>query len=186
MSPRRKTALSMEHVLLALLAREPMHGYELHRRLNEMPGIAQVWNLKQALLYAKLELLEAEGDIQVKATRREFTPPRKVYAVTQQGQKKLEAWIREPVYRARLMQQVFNAKLLCAWMQSPQLALDLIEKQREVMLNWHSRLVDEEARLDPKAQFGDWVVLSFKDKRDQGTLGWLDSVQAQIEGMQEN
>lgn len=180
MSPRRKAALLMEHVLLAMLKRKEMHGYELHQELGKLPGISKIWNLKQALFYSKLDLLEREGLIQVKEIRHDFTPSRKIFMLTTQGSDSLDNWLRTPVNRARRMQQLFVAKLICASWQSLDLALELVQKQKEVCLGWNQRLSEEEAQLNPQENFAEWSLFHFKDSRDRSTIAWLETVEAEL------
>lgn len=81
----------MRFVLLALLSRGPVHGYELKRSYDELFG--PVWppiNIGQ--IYVTMGRLERDGLV-------EMTPQegRKLYHLTTLGRKELRAWVSETV-----------------------------------------------------------------------------------------
>src|SRR5580693_8191456 len=85
----------VQEVVLAMLAKEPSHGYELRARLREALGpIGEAMNAGQ--IYVTLGRLEKAGLV---AAEREpglpDRPDRKVYAVTPAGQQRL-AGMTEP------------------------------------------------------------------------------------------
>lgn len=99
---RQALPLAMEHSILALLDEEPMHGYEIHQKLEQMAGIGKIWNLKQSLLYSKLERLESNGYIeQIPSTETSSLPARIVFKLTPTGKQSLLDWISSPVQKAR-------------------------------------------------------------------------------------
>ena len=51
----------MDYALLGLLDRQPMHGYDLHRRLSGRTGLGLIWTVKQAQLYGILARFQAGG-----------------------------------------------------------------------------------------------------------------------------
>ncbi len=56
-----RTPLSMEYILLGLVFKQPMYGYEIHQLLSQPEGLGLIWHLKQSQLYALLEKLEKDG-----------------------------------------------------------------------------------------------------------------------------
>ena len=178
--PRRATPLSMEHVILALLDEEPMHGYELHHRLNEMPGISKIWNIKQALFYSKLERLEASGFIEkANPLNEEGTPSRVVLQITEQGKESLMEWISTPVRKARDLRQIFLGKLIIARRYGQDQAIDLIHKQRQVSQSWYDHLVNDLPEMSPQ-EMDELIVHSYRLYRDRTTLHWLDYLEKEI------
>lgn len=126
MSPRHSSALSIEYVLLALLEEKPMHGHKLYQDLCAIPGISWILNIKQALLYAILEKLEAGGFLAYRVVQGETYPPRKYFHLTEIGKNDLQKWAKSPVRRARDVRQEFLAKLIVARHYGKSAALDLI------------------------------------------------------------
>lgn len=178
--PRRATPFSMEHVILALLDEEPMHGYELHHRLNEMPGISKIWNIKQALFYSKLERLEASGFIEKAHPQNEDgIPARVVLQITDQGKASLMEWIFTPVRKARDLRQIFLGKLIIARRYGQDQAIDLIRKQRQVSQGWYDHLVNDLPEMSTQ-EMDELIVHSYRLYRDRTTLHWLDYLEKEI------
>ncbi len=178
--PRRATPISMENVILALLNEQPLHGYELHHRINEMPGISKIWNIKQALFYSKLERLEASGYIeQIHLQQEEGAIPRVVFQLTDQGKESLLEWISTPVRKARDIRLIFLGKLIIARRFGQDQALELIQKQRQVCQGWYDHLVSDLPSVNTQSM-DDQIVHSYRLYRDRSTLHWLDYLEGQV------
>ena len=85
----------MQEVVLAMLAKEPSHGYQLRARLREALGpVGEAMNAGQ--IYVTLGRLEKAGLV---ASEQEpglpDRPDRKVYAVTPAGQERLAGWLTD-------------------------------------------------------------------------------------------
>jgi len=170
----------MEYVILAILDEESLHGYELHHRVNELPGISKIWNIKQALFYSKLERLEASGYIeQAHLQQEEGATARVVFQLTAQGKEALMDWISTPVRKARDIRQVFLGKLIIARRYGQNQALDLIQKQRQVCQGWYDHLVSDLPAVKTQVM-DDLIVHSYRLYRDRTTLHWLDYLEGQI------
>lgn len=177
---RRATPLSMEYVILALLDEVHMHGYELHQRINQLPGISKIWNIKQALFYSKLERLEESGYIeQAHLQKEEGSPARVVFQLTDQGRESLLEWISTPVRKARDIRQIFLGKLIIARRFGQAQALDLIQKQRQICQGWYDHLVSDLPVVNAQAM-DDLIVHSYRLYRDRASLHWLDYLEGQI------
>jgi DNA-binding PadR family transcriptional regulator len=77
----------MDHhalLLLGLLKNQAQHGYQLNDFIEK--NLASVTNLKKATAYALLERLRESGLVAVKLEQEGNRPPRKVYAITQNGE----------------------------------------------------------------------------------------------------
>lgn len=175
---RKAAPISMEHVILALLDEEPMHGYELHQKLSKLPGISKIWNLKQALFYAKLERLHTDGYIQEHSTQKEGTAPaRVVFQLSPIGKNSLSAWITVPVPKARDIRQVFLGKLIIARRYCLRKALELIHNQRIVCQSWLQHLESEIPEATDQ-ELDEYIVHSYKMNREQSMLNWLDNLES--------
>lgn len=178
---RRASPISMEYVILALLGEEPMHGYELHHRVSDMPGINRIWSIKQALFYSKLEKLEENGFIeQVHPHLDEVAPGRVVFQLTAQGKESLSDWVSIPVTKARDIRQAFLAKLIIAQRYGQDQALELIRKQRQISQGWYDHLVSDLPEVSTQ-EMSDLIVHTYRLYRDRATLHWLDYLEGQIQ-----
>src|SRR6202034_2752205 len=88
-----REAIVQQEAVLALLAKEPSHGYELRARLRQALGpLGDGMNAGQ--IYVTLTRLEKAGLVtseQAAGTG----PDRKVYALTPDGQQRVASWLAE-------------------------------------------------------------------------------------------
>jgi DNA-binding PadR family transcriptional regulator len=80
---RRARRGDVRTALLTLLAEEPMHGYDLIRRLEERSGGA--WRPSPGSIYPTLQMLEDEGLV-----TSEERDGKRVYTITDAGRTELE------------------------------------------------------------------------------------------------
>jgi PadR family transcriptional regulator, regulatory protein AphA len=180
MSPRQSSALTLEHVLLALLDQKPMHGYELYQELCEMKGISLIWNIKQGMLYAMLDKLEGKGFLTSQIGQGESYPPRKYFHLTEFGKSSLESWLKTPERRARDIRQEFLAKLIVARRYGTSQALELIHLQEQTCQSWLHDLKINVPSFNQE-QMDEWFVYSFRINRVKGLLKWLKECELEID-----
>jgi len=88
-------------LILSLLAREEMYGYQMITELSRRSD--DTFALKEGTLYPILHTLEAEGLVTVREREAETGRVRKYYRITRKGQKALEekkeewSWFTEKV-----------------------------------------------------------------------------------------
>jgi PadR family transcriptional regulator, regulatory protein PadR len=76
----------LEALVLAILAGEALHGYEITRRVNGLEGVKML----DGQLYPLLHRLEADGFIEAEWVPQQGKPARKVYRLTESGAGRLE------------------------------------------------------------------------------------------------
>ena len=76
---------TLELLLLRILADEPTHGYELLSRLRRRSG--ERFHIKEGTLYPVLYRLEEAGLVVPEWEQRDRGVPRKVYRLTEAGQR---------------------------------------------------------------------------------------------------
>ncbi|MFD8701879.1 PadR family transcriptional regulator [Kitasatospora sp. NPDC059648] len=95
MAKRRKVSNPLALAVLAELGAEPMHPYEMGRRLKEH-GKDRNIKYNRSSLYMVVEQLRKAGFVAEQETVRDTQrPERTVYAVTPEGQAELRDWMRE-------------------------------------------------------------------------------------------
>lgn len=173
--------MSLKHVLLALLAEEPSHGYELKKRYDDTLGA--LWPVQQAQIYNNLRLLEKAGQIALETrVTQENLPDQKLYSVTAAGAVELATWLNSPVPSSRQLKDDLYLKvstLATLPHHTTQLA-DLLWRQRTVYLQ-HLREL-ERALTEAEGQ-GDEVTASLLDGailHAEADLTWLDRIEARL------
>jgi DNA-binding PadR family transcriptional regulator len=156
-------------VVLALLAKEPSHGYQLSARLREALGpLGEAMNAGQ--VYVTLTRLEKAGLLTVEQSA--DRPDRKVYALTPDGQLKVARWIAEVSWPRPDLAE-FHLKLIAA--ASARLAdpLSIVDAQRRELLR---RLRDaQRAAMAEPERSNAALLLEGVVLRLQADLRWLEA-----------
>jgi DNA-binding PadR family transcriptional regulator len=100
--------------LLALLEREPSHGYDLKRDYDSYFGRAKPLPFGQ--VYSTLARLARDGKVEAGDPEPGAGPERKRYVITEQGVTEVQAWLAEPVEPEPHLQTVLFAKVVLALM----------------------------------------------------------------------
>ncbi|GAA1073698.1 PadR family transcriptional regulator [Kitasatospora arboriphila] len=162
--------------LLALLAKEPAHGYELKQALEQTFGAAYPRaNIGQ--VYVTLGRLEKAGLIEGQDVAQDGKPDKRVYAITDTGRQEVATWLSEPSEGPRVRDEFF-LKLVLA--PETQLAdrLTLINNQRRHYLNVMrglNRMAAEERGNQVSQLLIEGAVLHL-----QADLDWLERCQEEL------
>jgi len=174
MSRPANSSLTTENALLGFLHQQPMHGYEIHRRLSETEGLGLVWYVKQNQLYALLGKLEKKGYVTTTLEPQPNRPDRKVFHLTNAGRETFWTWLQSPVQHGRKLRLEFLAKLYFAQQEEPAIALGLIEEQRGACLAWLNTEHDKVEALEGEHPY-ERLVHQFRLGQLEAMLTWLDT-----------
>jgi PadR family transcriptional regulator AphA len=176
MSPRSALPLRLEYVLLGIIRRQPIHGYELLRIWNQPHAIGRVWTVKPGPLYATLEKLEKLGYLEAELVSGEASPTRKEYRITPAGEQVFVTWMKTPVSAARDFRQDFLAKLYFSAEVDQAVLHHLFEQQRILCQRWLASL---QQQLISGNEF-EQQVFTFRICQVQCILDWLQEVYSKI------
>jgi DNA-binding PadR family transcriptional regulator len=161
-----------QEVVLALLAKEPSHGYQLRARLRQALGpLGDAMNDGQ--VYVTLTRLEKAGEI---VSEREAgmpdRPDRKTYALTAHGQQRLADWLAEVSWPKPDLAE-FHLKLLAAAAARLADPIAIIDAQRRELLR---RLRDAQRAAMAEPDGSDAaLLLEGVTLRLQADLRWLEA-----------
>ena len=85
-------------LLLGMLRIQSQHGYQLNEFIEH--NLARVTDMKKPTAYALLDRLEQSGAISARLEQEGNRPPRKVYAITAQGEQLFRRLLRETLASA--------------------------------------------------------------------------------------
>ena len=163
MTQRRKVANPLALAVLAYLLAEPMHPYELGRRLKQH-GKDRNIKYNRGSLYMVVEQLRKAGFItEHKTVRDTQRPERTIYNITDDGRDELYDWMGELVAQPREEYPHFGVALSLLAVLSPSDSAELLSR-RLVALTQQT----EEARrvLGAAAEDGVlWVFLAEEQYR---------------------
>jgi DNA-binding PadR family transcriptional regulator len=123
----------MQEVVLALLAKEPSHGYQLRARLKQALGpVGDSMNAGQ--IYVTLARLEKAGLVVCeRSPGLPERPDRKVYALTAAGQQRVAGWLADVSWPG-LAPAEFHLKLLAAAAAGLADPVAIVDTQRRELL----------------------------------------------------
>jgi DNA-binding PadR family transcriptional regulator len=161
-----------QEVVLAMLAKEPSHGYELRARLRQALGpLGDAMNAGQ--IYVTLTRLEKGGLVASEpAAGLPDRPDRKVYALTPDGQQRVAGWLAEVSWPGGAPAE-FHLKLVAAAAARLADPLAIVDAQRREVLR---RLRDAQraAMAQPDGSTAG-LLLEGLVLRLQADLRWLEA-----------
>jgi DNA-binding PadR family transcriptional regulator len=122
----------MREVLLALLAKEPSHGYELKAAIESLFG--ELWpEVNVGQVYSTLGRLERMELVSSATVAQGGRPDKKVYELTAAGRENLQRWVDDLVPPVRI-RDTFFSKVALAWKTGLADPMELIDRQRRAYL----------------------------------------------------
>jgi DNA-binding PadR family transcriptional regulator len=161
-----------QEVVLALLAKEPSHGYQLRARLAKALGpLGEGMNAGQ--IYVTLGRLEKAGLVECEpAAGLPDRPDRKIYALTAAGQQRVAGWLTEVSWPRPDLAE-FHLKLIAAATARLADPIAIVDAQRRELLR-RLREAQRAAMAEPDhsdaALLLEGIVL-----RLQADLRWLEA-----------
>jgi len=166
--------MTMEYALLGFLHQKPMHGYEIHQRIQAGEEVGLVWRVKQGLLYTMLGRLEREGLVASAVEFQGARPPRKLFGLTAKGETLLQVWLQTPVRSGRDFRLEFLTKLYFAQQADTAVALTLLRRQIATSQTQLNRLAQIAAVSNLSDSFAGQVS-DFRIGQMEAALAWLKS-----------
>jgi DNA-binding PadR family transcriptional regulator len=161
-----------QEVVLAMLAKEPSHGYELRARLRHALGpLGEALNAGQ--VYVTLTRLEKAGLVTAdRSGGSADRADRKVYALTPDGQQRVAEWLAEVSWPKPDLAE-FHLKLVAAAAAGLADPLSIVDAQRRELLR---RLRDAQRAALPEPEGSDAaLLLEGIVLRLQADLRWLEA-----------
>ena len=165
----------LKYLLLALLHQEPRHGYDLRRVFEELLG--GTWPLNIAQVYSALSALERDGLVACDVVPQEAVPDRKVYSLTELGDKELRRWLEEPGRPVVQLRDEMVHKVLVATLLGDDQVVPLIVEQRDEAMRSLAELV--RAR-DDETTLATQLLLDAAILRLEGDVKWLEQCERRL------
>jgi DNA-binding PadR family transcriptional regulator len=167
--------MERELLLLGLLRREDMHGYQLHEFING--NMASCTDMKKPTAYYLLDKMAERGWIVVTKEEPLETnrPPRRVYQITPTGEAAFQKLLREnlAVYHSA----TFAGNIGLAFMDA------LPASESHALLNQRRDILAAELEVMQSAPYHGGmmqVVIDHQVHHLSAELSWLDSVLARL------
>jgi DNA-binding PadR family transcriptional regulator len=165
----------MRMPLLALLAKEPAHGYELKARLEKVFGEAYPSpNIGQ--IYVTLQRLERDGLVCSQDVVQTTRPNKRVYELTDSGREAVLTWLDRPSDGPRVRDDFFMKLALSEHADAGD-RLGLINRQRRHYLSQMRGLTELMADCDRRIP---QLLIEGAMLHLQADLDWLQRCQEEM------
>lgn len=174
---------TLGYVLLSLLAREPMSGYDLTAQLKKR--FAPFWPISHTQIYPALAQLEEQGLARyLLVEQHAFRPDKKVYEITEEGRTALRQWVESPTPLVILRDEFF-LKAYSLWLADPNRMMEMFREQiriHEERLALHEQTLqakrsDEAGSQESTDFFGlSELLFAYTIGYEHNYLDWCQSV----------
>lgn len=167
--------MERELLLLGLLRRGDMHGYQLYEFIETT--MSTCTDLKKSAAYYLLDQMAARGWLRVSGEgAKGKRPPRRTYAITAAGEAAYQRLLRENLAQAHL--STFPGNLGLAFLDdiAPSEALTLL-RQRQAELQAHSEALAKAPVHPGSLQY----LIDHQRHHVRSELAWLERVLADLE-----
>jgi DNA-binding PadR family transcriptional regulator len=159
----------LKFALLGLLHRQPRHGYDLKHAFERLVGGTWMVNIGQ--IYTTLARLERDGFVQSELVEQDPRPDRKVFSLTDAGEKELRRWLERPAEEPIRLKDELFLKVLVSDLAGEDIT-DLVWSQRQRYLDSLADLTELQTR--PGVEQPTLLLLEGAILHLQADLAWLD------------
>jgi DNA-binding PadR family transcriptional regulator len=167
--------MSLKFGILGLLTEQPLHGYDVKVRFEDLLGGA--WEVNIGQIYSTLQRLERDGLVEPADARgdRGKLP----YRLTEAGRGVLDAWLEQPESEPAQLREEIYVKLLIAARIANGSLFGLLTRQRRVYLQRLRDLsgLEQQARTDGRHD----LALLYRGAvlHTEADLKWVDACMAE-------
>jgi DNA-binding PadR family transcriptional regulator len=127
----------LKYVLLGSLNYKPMSGYDLKQFTDR--STSNFWHAELSQIYVTLKALEKDGLIKSSTTPQERRPDKRIYTITESGQRALNDWLITPFTELGQYKDTLLLKLFF----SSNLEKEAILAQLRIQRGLHQKLIDQ-------------------------------------------
>jgi DNA-binding PadR family transcriptional regulator len=174
--------MSVRYGLLALLAEESTHGYQLKTAFERRTGGS--WALNIGQVYTTLQRLERDGLVEAEPAPVTAGPGERTdrtdYRITATGREQLEAWFASPVVPDGPARDELTIKVLLAVAASDVDVAGILQRQRTATLSQLQAYTRRKAQADPDRDLAWLMLLDALIFKAEAEVRWLDACEARI------
>jgi PadR family transcriptional regulator AphA len=167
----------IRHFILGLLTRQPMSGYDIKRFLKDLSWLIDVPSLGS--LYPSLHTLLKDGLVTREVVANQDRPSRKIYSITEEGEKTLQAWLSQPSDSNASLKK-FVMRLALADQLSQVGLLTHLEQRRAHVAAQKRALEQVVTTENADADLGERLMYGYGLSLAAAELVWLDSTLARL------
>jgi PadR family transcriptional regulator AphA len=170
------SAVSLRHLVLGLIAVNPMSGYDIRQLLEKLSWL--IGSPSCGSLYPALRGLLKDGLATVEVNLRQAKPPKKVYHITEDGRMVLQEWIEQPTEPGSL--KAFAMRLILADNLSRAGLIAHLKQRRSEVAGNEALLAAVAERREEREDSGQRLALDYALAVARAERDWLDGVLGQL------
>ena len=148
-----------------------MSGYDIKRFLQSLGWL--VGNPSFGSIYPALHALLKDDLATVEVFSFANKPPRKIYSITEKGQRVLKEWLQQPTVDGGQLKD-FVMRLLLSEQLAREGLVDHLQTRREQVAAHLVALEKMQSEMEDKDNIGQQLVLSYGMAIAATEIGWLD------------
>ncbi|MBY8914369.1 PadR family transcriptional regulator [Bacillus sp. YC2] len=177
----------LKYAILGLLRKGELSGYDITSYFKEELG--QFWSAKHSQIYPELKKLTDEGFITFRTAIQGTKMEKKMYTLTESGERELAAWMtkKEPIPETVKDEFMLKAYFISALTkeEADDLFADQLQKRKLKLAdleNSYDELMasSKEAESFTSPDFGHYLVLTKALERERNYIIWLEHILALI------
>jgi DNA-binding PadR family transcriptional regulator len=166
-------------LILAHLAHQPRHGYEIKKRVERILGGSIVLN--NNLLYPALRRFEEMGAVRRAVEHQQGKPNRNVYALTETGGDVLQGLLRDFPPELARDETEFITRVAFFHLLDPAARLDILARRRTALGMQRAHLQQMAALAGDDPGMYSASVIAFLADQIERELGWIATLTQQEE-----
>lgn len=162
--------MSLRFGILGLLADQPLHGYQIKQRFQDLLG--GTWDVNIGQVYQTLQRLERDGLVETTGGRGDRG--RQAYSVTHDGRAAFEAWLGDPEQQPQVLREEVYVKLALLGRHMDGRLEEVLGAQRRVYLQRLRDLSDQERAARRVGRMELALLFKGAQLHTEADLKWLD------------
>ncbi len=168
---------TLGYAILGLIDKEKLTGYDLTKIFSD--SVADFWSAKQSQIYTELKKLVKENFIEYEVVIQGEILEKKVYSLTEKGEKELLSWMTKDDPPLPQSKDIFKLRLYFSENISKEELLKKFENRREQTLSLITRytmkLQEYSPTSIPDKYIGDYLLLKGVIAGLQTNLVWIEN-----------
>lgn len=168
---------TLKYVILGLLMKKPMTGYDITKEFNS--GVVEFWSAKHSQIYPELKRLTKEGLITFETVISGEVMEKKLYSITEEGIQDFKQWLILDPEVEPFQKDLFRLKMYFSESMNKSDVLNLIKCQIDLHKRKRERLLEtfKNYSFVPKPgsqEFSDYIVVKGAIMREDYYINWLE------------
>lgn len=169
--------MSLKYVLLGLLSQHSRYGYKLKPEAEQLLGSGA--DLNPGQLYPLLRKLAEQQLLTSERVEQEDRPDKRIFALTEAGERDLYAWLDEPVSLSVGRSALFLRFVVLALVR-PEARAAFLKEQRHRLLEFIGQLVADRAKHEGSDDLPTRALRELTILHTEADLKWIEQLEEEI------